>query len=291
MSVADLPLVCCLCPSLARPKLLATAIACWANQFYEPRRLALLVGLDDDDDTTELTTQTLVEALKAYRPLARHHGLVRVERFDPNQSLPGKYNSMASRAAFHWDVDLFAVWEDDDLYLPAHCNAIASRWQAVNRPESWWAHPHHVWSDYYGITQPQLEEAPGRFHAALAVSRTMWERLPWRNTERADYDQQFLARLRSDRRPADYHTPGTQQPTYVFRWHTAHEHGQGSMEAPHDAGWRQQARTRLLTAARARPLQPFAIGFDPAARQLLDAVGVWRQLPDSGTPSESPLPT
>lgn len=283
MTLNRLPHITCLCPSLARPALLATSVACWANQFYDPAKISLLIGLDSDDKFTDLTTESLGDELRRYRPRARSAAKVAVERFSPELSLPAKYNAMAARAAFRWQTDVFVVWEDDDLYLPAHCNAIASRWQAVNRPESWWAHPHHVWSDYHGITQPQLEEALGRFHAALAVSRTMWERIPWINTEQADFDQQYLAALRRESRPANYENPGLRQPTYVFRWHTQHEHAQNSMtRGPSDRGWREAARRQLLASAKVRGRSLFSVGFDAGARKLLHAVGVWAQLPDSG---------
>jgi hypothetical protein len=59
---------------------------------------------------------------------------------------------------------ILVVWEDDDIYLP---HQISSHVTAMEG--NLWSKPSKVLSDYSG--QIQEEDATGRFHASIALSR------------------------------------------------------------------------------------------------------------------------
>lgn len=196
------------------------------------------------------------------------------QRGDPG-GVPHKYNRIVRTALGAVAPDLLIVWEDDDLYLPDHISRIVNAWELAGRPEIWWGHPSRVYSDYPGHVL--TEGAAGRFHAALALTVGAWRECPWIETPRADFDQQWMGALRQRfGPPCDYLAGG--DPTYVFRWHTGHHHGQSSMRSPDDVTWYQAARERLRAAEEARqaagiPIKP---GYDDASRAILDAIAAIR---------------
>lgn len=142
-------------------------------------------------------------------------------------TLPAKYNALVDLAS---DADIFAVWEDDDIYLPWHIEA-----HVAALADHAWSHPSRVWSLYTG--QLDQEPAADRFHAALAVRREALATVGgWPDTPRADFDQQLLRRLAALGPPGDpcQYAP----PSYVFRWaSTESYHGQAYMRSADDPQW------------------------------------------------------
>ncbi len=184
---------------------------------------------------------------------------------DPG-GVPQKYNRLASYA-LEW-AELLVVWEDDDVYLPDHLERIAKAWHVAGRPTKWWGHPSTVYSDYPGHVV--TEAATGRFHAAIALTVEAWRDCPWIETPRADFDQMWRAALRAKHGPpCDYLAGG--DPTYVFRWHTGHHHGQSSMRDPADETWYERARESLRIAA-ANDTLPVVPGYDDSARRILEQI-------------------
>lgn len=228
------PFLTCLCPTYGRPRLLENAIACFLAQDYpkDRRYLAIL------DDAGQISDQ-------AGNGWSLHSGSTRFP------SLPEKYNAIAMFGAPRHDTDVFVIWEDDDVYLPHHLSAHAAALQgsavcqrsATLHGDGWhtahWSKPSRILSTYTG--KPEQEGAAGRFFASIAISRELWRQvggLPL--TLRADFDQQFLARLRevggSPADPLD-HSP-ERIPGYCFRWSsTGAYHGQGKMRSPEDETW------------------------------------------------------
>ena len=164
----ELPFVSCLCPTYRRPKLLENSIACFLAQDYPADRRELIVL----DDAGELPNQTgegwqIISIRRRFR------------------SLPEKFNALAGLAR----GEILIVWEDDDIYLPHH---ISSHVAAMN--DHLWSKPSKVLSDYTG--QIEEEDATGRFHASLALTRLAFEKVGgWPLTLRGDFDQQLIARL------------------------------------------------------------------------------------------------
>lgn len=207
----------CLMPTYGRTRgLLENALACFLWQRYPRPKLRLTVF--DDEGFLD--------------PVERNRdGWAIVSSDQRCPDLGSKYNQMV--AADHGWADVFAVWDDDDLYLPDHVanNVAALSWPDKGQ-EAGWSQPSHVWSTYTG--SPELEPSAGRFHGSLVVRRAA---ASWIATRRADFDQQFLSALARDfgapARP-DHKSP----PTYVFRWgDTASTHCQGFMRSPTDTTW------------------------------------------------------
>ena len=161
-------------------------------------------------------------------------------------------NSSASRdgsglypksSTLWWELargEILVVWEDDDIYLPNH---ISSHVTAVE--DHLWSKPSNVLSDY--TSHIQEEDATGRFHASIALSRQgMVKCGGWPLTLRGDFDQQFIASLSGlgvHRDPC-----AIASPSYVFRWGSAAAyHGQALMRGPEDEAWYAAAELAALS--------------------------------------------
>lgn len=206
---SERPFVSCLCPTYRRPRLLENSIACFLAQDYPADRRELIVL----DDAGELENQTgdgwqIISIPRRFR------------------SLPEKFNALAGLAR----GEILMVWEDDDIYLTHHIRS-----QVAAMDGNSWSKPSTVLSLYTG--EVREEEATGRFHASLAVSRTAFEQCGgWPLTLRGDFDQQLIARLNSIGKPGD--PCMTNKPGYVFRWgSTGAYHGQAMMRGPDDETW------------------------------------------------------
>jgi hypothetical protein len=210
----ELPFVSCLCPTYRRPKLLENSIACFLAQDYPAERRELIVL----DDAGELQNQTgegwqIISIARRFR------------------SLPEKFNALAGLAR----GEILVVWEDDDIYLPHH---ISSHVAAMSG--HLWSKPSKVLSDYTG--EVQEEDASGRFHASIAMTRQAFEQCSgWPLTLRGDFDQQLISRLNDIGAPGDPCT--VNRPGYMFRWaSTVAYHGQALMRGPEDEEWYERVR-------------------------------------------------
>lgn len=206
-----LPRVACLCPTYGRPRLVQNALACFLAQDYPADRRQLLILDDAGQIASQSGDNWVVESTAARYP-----------------SLPAKYVRLVEMAA---GADVLVVWDDDDVYLPEH---ISNNVAAMERSGLGWAHQREVWSDYSG--RLEKESASGRFHGAVVVSRELHDRIGgWVQTPRADFDQQFIARLHRESPPAQF---SDGDPTYIFRWaSTGHSHCQGLMSSPQNTDW------------------------------------------------------
>lgn len=212
----ELPFVSCLCPTYRRPKLLENSIACFLAQDYPADRRELIVL----DDAGELGNQN-----------GEGWQIISIQR--RFRSLPEKFNAMAGLA----QGEILVVWEDDDIYLPHH---ISSHVTAMEGHV--WSKPSKVLSDYTG--QIQEEDATGRFHASIALTRQAFDQCGgWPLTLRGDFDQQLIARLNAVGMPAD--PTFLAMPGYVFCWGSTGEyHGQAFMRGPDDENWYDKILSR-----------------------------------------------
>ncbi len=290
------PRIAALCPTFCRPHLLGESIAAFCDQQYTLRDTTLWIGIDADDPLISeqgklANDRELMKAIQNHLRLAVKHSdwpwmesQIHVCLCEPSWPLPDKYNHLAACARDRLGVEnlLFATWEDDDYYLPHHFGSIAKAWVRRNRPQGWWGHPELVWSDYSG--RPEIEQATGRFHAALALSAHTHQRTGWISTTDADFDQQYMARLRKTfGPPSHYDTPqalgnsGAPAPSYVFRWHTNSFHGQQAMGGTGDQ-WQSLARQSLrLQYEKLDPSQrSIRVEIRPETRTLINIIQATR---------------
>lgn len=203
------PFVSCLCPTYRRPQLLANAIACFLAQDYPAERRELII-LDDAGQFESISG--------AGWKLISH-----ASRF---RSLPEKYNALAGMA----QGDCLVVWEDDDIYLPWHLKAHAAAFQ-----QGEYSKPSRVLSK--NGNEIQEESAVGRFHGSIAFTRNAFEMAHgWPLTQRADFAQQFMARLANSVTECD--PCQTHSPSYIFRWGSTNAYH--AMRSASDETWYQR---------------------------------------------------
>mgnify|MGYP006921305528 CR=1 FL=1 len=218
----ELPFVSCLCPTYYRPQLLPNAVQCFIDQIYPSDRKELII-LDDAGQIEPLEYRT-------------SGGIVKVISTDSRyETLPHKFNELACLA----QGDIYAVWEDDDVYLPHHLKAnvemIVNSGFSPEEPQcSKWS---RVISCYRG--KVFSEPSTGRFHASLVFNQAALEVSGgWPITKRADFDQQFIAKLHEV--CGGFLDPLTinELPQYALRWEGSKSfHGQNTMRSPDDETW------------------------------------------------------
>lgn len=203
--------ILCLMPTFGRkPELLNNAIACFAAQSHPHKSLMIY----DDLGTLEHAWCSLPYI---YTYSTR----------DRAPSLGEKYNIMMRLAnAHHATYDAVAVWDDDDVYLTDY---LATHAKTLRNHR--WSKPSRIISAFH---QPPMEESgAGRFHGSIAIRRDLVEEVPWIDTVRATFDQEYLQALSSVVKPGDSCEYGP--PQYVYRWQTSgSSHCSGLMG---DADW------------------------------------------------------
>ena len=222
--------VVCLCPTFRHPELLANSLALWERQDY-PKENRRLVILDDGQtfDNQEGDGWRLVSMPRRMASI--------VDKYNLLLSLAESFAHPAAGAT--WSrVDAVLVWEDDDVYLPGYISAHVAALAACKG--SGWSKPATVWSDY--TQRLELEPADGRFHSTLAMSLGAVKRVGgWPDTQRADFDQQLMNKLREVVGPPvrPWSDVGQHIP-FVYSWHTGAAHCQSTMRAPDDETWYQR---------------------------------------------------
>lgn len=218
------PHIVALCPTYKRPDHLRNAIACFESQDYGN---ATLLIVDDANQHTATQHHT--------RPGLRWEVVPLSARLP---TLTAKFNAMAAMAA---PADILAIWEDDDVYLPHHLRGLADAWAGPGAVQ--YFAPAGVLSTY---RQPmggtQGEGATGRFHAAWAYTRPLWDTLGgYPDTARLDFDQQMGKAARQAAGGAT-HYEDPQAPSYVYRWGNGVYHGSQAGEGGFGALWDELGR-------------------------------------------------
>ncbi len=224
--MSNLPFISCLCPTFRRPRLLQNAIACFLAQDYPNDRRELIILDDDGAYTTQHSLGT-----------SGYYQVVSVPtRYS---SLTAKYNALASLAK----GDVFAVWEDDDIYLPWHLR-INANCMGGSKEIPWLSKMSKIYSTYGN--KLQIENSQGRFHASLVFNRSAYNIVGgWPNTKRADFDQQLIQSLQNNVSVCDPIQNGV-KPSYCFTWETSQDyHGQSFMRSPEDETWYARGATEI----------------------------------------------
>ncbi len=248
--------VACLCPTYGRPSLAANALWLFLAQQLRSQDTADLIIFDDagqlvptlwardDQRGTALQKRWFVHATRQWQPL------------------PTKYPAMSRYldTCVTRTPDAYVIWDDDDVYLPWHLAAHATALEAAG-PIAW-SHPATVLSTH-GTTvvdQPRAEPAAGRLWGSAAVTAECLAIAGgWCQDDRADYDQQNLARWSAVGAKADpcQFFP----PSYIYRWaDTGRHHVSGDIQG------NRYRRPPIQEAVVDVHLQP---RLDPAAAALL----------------------
>lgn len=224
--------LCWICPTWNRPECLRNLVRQFLAQDYPRDKLQLIILDDAEQYETQNGDRWKIVSLK------------RVIVDPAFSTLPAKYNALLKLVPI--DCDAVVIAEDDDDYHPLHTAACAAALRHAN-----WCKPSRVRSDF----APSGEPADGRFHASLAMRRDwLMSHGGWPISNRADFDQQLIAKLTAIEPPADplsCRLPGLQgvlmrhcyPMTYTFRWGSSgHTHAQAYTRGPDDCDWLQRAR-------------------------------------------------
>ncbi len=219
-------------PVYRRVKTACNAAACFLLQILPADCQAKLFVIDDGDTFGDLgfgsgppRTVTLWKRPRRFSTLA------------------AKYNAAMDEIVRDDHPDVVVLFDDDDVYLPWHLGVHAEALRGRNRA---WSKPSTILTDYHGDIRP--ENAAGRFHGSIAFTGDIQSR--WDETAGPDFDQKFMASLRAEcGEPLDPLTL-CPKPSYVFRWHTGHYHGQWGMHRPGNA-WYEEVEKHVPQPPRA----------------------------------------
>jgi len=226
--------IACLCVTFNRPARLAEAVESFLHQTY-PAKLRELVIVDDAGQYAPAAC----DDLPGVKLVTTRH------RF---RTLGEKRNASAALASP--DVEAYAVWDDDDIYLPWHLEVMAAVFQAGHR----WSVPAEVWID----RRTCLERKPtgGLFHGSWGFTRDAFLSVGGYPAMQSGQDQALAGRFKKSgikpvspselavqsrqRTPTreipqqpspisdtgDVSAPPTDNPcvltlpSYIYRWHT-----------------------------------------------------------------------
>ncbi len=179
--------IAAICCTYNRPEQLAEAIESFERQTYplDKRELIIL------DDAGQYEPQCgpgwqLVTTTKRFRTLGE------------------KRNASVS-------ADVYAVWDDDDIYLPDHLEAMAH----VFESGAAWSLPEQIWIDRR--THLERKQTNHLFHGAWGFTREAFLAVNGYPAMQSGQDQALAARFRhAGIEPVS----PTSEPTYIYRWHT-----------------------------------------------------------------------
>lgn len=205
----------CLCCTFNRPAQLAEAVESFLRQAY-PASQRELVILDD---------------ARQYDPAACDHlpGVKLVATRHRFRTLGEKRNACAALASP--DVDAYAVWDDDDIYLPWHLDLMAWVFEAGYQ----WSLPDEVWLDRR--SHLERKKSGGLFHGAWGFTREAFLSVGGYPAMQSGQDQALAARFKragiQSASPSQVLSseplrlsacPMPQAPcslpSYIYRWHT-----------------------------------------------------------------------
>lgn len=188
-----------LCCTYLRPGPLAEAVESFLRQDY-PAEMREIVVLDD----AAQYDPAALDGLPGVRLVTTRH------RF---RTLGEKRNASAALAGP--DVDAYCVWDDDDIYLPWHMTAAATALADAD-----YAIPTVVYVD----RPSRLERKTNRrlFHPAWAFRRAAFERVDGYPFMQSGQDQMLLRRFESAQLRCGDPLAHDPRPSFLYRWHTAH---------------------------------------------------------------------
>jgi glycosyltransferase involved in cell wall biosynthesis len=197
--------IACLCCTYNRPQQLAEVIESFQRQTYPLEKRELIV-LDDAGQYDEQTGPGwwLLSVGKRFRTLGE------------------KRNVTAALASA--DVDAYALWDDDDIYLPWHLEAMAR----VLESGVPWSRPDEVWIDASSRWPPnskeevrkpyfKRKETGGLFHGSWGFTREAFLAVGGYPPMQSSQDQALACRFK--KAGVRVLSP-SRSPSYIYRWYT-----------------------------------------------------------------------
>lgn len=187
--------ISCLCCTYLRPHLLAQSIECFLQQDYpiENRELVIL------DDAQQYSTM-------------EHDGWRLISVPHRFKTLGEKRNACAALASM--DVDAYAIWDDDDIYMPW---ALQSHAKALETGE--WSRPSIYLTESEDGTLKR-RKTNGLFHASWAFRRSVWAEVGGYRKINTGEDYDLSIRLQQHEvkevDPCDF-----AEAFFVHRWETS----------------------------------------------------------------------
>lgn len=191
-------LICAVCPTFNRPELLPRAIRSFEKQTYENRYLIVI------DDLGQYENQR-----------GDRWELISVPRF---KTLGEKRNFGAAHAPR--DTWAYAVWDDDDLYMPWHLEGIA---EALHRGE--FVQPRHAVDFWYGnwvVVETFKRRINGlpinrfSYHGCWAYTKRLFDIIGGYPKVSLGDDQDFQREVLRRKRICSVGTDSQFQPSYFY---------------------------------------------------------------------------
>jgi len=217
--------IACVCVTWNRPAQLAEAVESFLRQTY-PAELRELVIVDDAGQYAP----TACDGLPGVKLASQK------ERF---RTLGEKRNAAAELVSA--DVEALAVWDDDDIYLPRHLEALAEVLAVGHQ----WVRPAAVWRERNGVCQ---RFTLGIWHGAWAYTREAFQRAHGYPAISLGEDKGLAVRFA--RLGICEHFPAG-PPTYVYRWQSYP--GARNLTALDSDGYVQRGRETIEPVARIVP--------------------------------------
>ena len=186
--------IACLCSTYKRPTQLANVIACFESQDYKDRELIVL------DDAGQYDTQSGDRWKIVSSPV----------RF---RTLGEKRNATA--ALVSPDVDAYAVWDDDDAYLPWHLSAAV----AALKEGADYTIPTKVLIEKRG-SRLQAKSNTYLYHGAWTFTRELFDRVHGYPFMQSGQDQGLLQRFKKIKAKRADPLKYDSRPSYIYRWCT-----------------------------------------------------------------------
>jgi hypothetical protein len=234
--------------------LLAEAVASFLGQDYPADRCELIVL----DDAGQYAGQSRSE------PKPWHLVSIR-RRF---MTLGEKRNACAALASP--DVDAYAVWDDDDIYLPWTLSAHAAALEKAP-----WSRPSQILVESKTPPGLRLKETNGLFHPAWAFTRDAFRDVHGYPFMQSGQDQALAGRLKAAGVPFADPIQAGFAPYFFYRWSSSRSYHLSAMD-------RKQGYERL--AERVKDL-PFMHALEPQWNQ--DYIALAQSLSSSSVRSLS----
>jgi hypothetical protein len=236
-----LPKIACICPTYHRPQVLADSIECFNRQTYPLDRRELII-LDDGGqyDHQRGPGWNLVSLPVRFRTLGEKRN--------------------ATAALVSPDVTHFALWDDDDIYLPWHLENMAEVFQAGCE----WSKPRDLFINRGNTLQ--RKGTTFLYHAMWGFSRELFLSVGGYPAMQSGQDQGLLARFKQakvdydkadeEKRKrdklvkADWQSP-TGPTSFVYRWHSYT--GAKHLSAMGSGGYEKRAKEKIEHVSQIKP--------------------------------------